>query len=269
MNDAMLALLESSYDLTVGKPENLVFSCPALDLLDENKTKSLLELYTPLVKGTDPSVGEVYMASWFRGPILGLLYMLSAWNKVPDLSLSNLTVQIYKATYNEHEYYATSFLMHNVDLIAATRESDEGEKWTRNTLIAFFEQTVRPVFETIAKVGTLQAGMLWSQLPTSLAYGYDRLMNGEESNQVKLLAELNFELVKSLEGAVFGRIKNPFDIKFRMTESLGDPESQVRMKSACCLYYLVDGGYYCFTCPRLKEDERKEQRAAYRSKQQA
>ncbi|WP_169083717.1 hypothetical protein [Paenibacillus sp. PL91] len=269
MNATRVALLESSFDLTVSKPENLVFSCPALDLLDESNMKSLLELYTPLVKGTDPSVGEVYMASWFRGPMLGLIYMLSAWNKVPDLSLNNLTVQIYKAAYNDHEYYATSFLMHNVDLLSAPQQAEEREEWTRKTLIAFFEQTVRPVFESIAKVGTLQVGMLWSQLPTSLAYGYERLMNGDESEQVKQLADQNFELVKSLEGAVFGRSKNPLDVKFRMTESLGDPDKQVRMKSACCLYYLVDGGYYCFTCPRLKEAERKEQRTAYRSKQQA
>ncbi|WP_053372095.1 (2Fe-2S)-binding protein [Paenibacillus sp. FJAT-27812] len=269
MNDEMLTLLESSFNLTVNKPEELVFSCLASELLDENKMKSLLELYTPMIKGTEPSVGEVYMAGWFRGPMLGLIYTLSAWNKVPDLSLDNLSAQIYKAYYNEEQYYEVSFLMHNADLIAAPEQTDDSTEWATEKLMIFFEHTVRPVFETIAKAGTLNAGMLWSQLPTSLAYYHERLMNGEDSEHVKQAAERIFGIVKSLEGAVFGRSKNPLDVKFRMTESLGDPDKQVRLKSACCLYYLVEDGNYCFTCPKIKEDVRIEKRAAYRSKQQA
>lgn len=268
MNEEMITLLESSYNLSVTKRDNLVFSCPATELLDESKMKQLLELYTPMVKGKDPSVGEVYMAGWFRGPMLGLIYMLSAWNKAPDLSLSNLTVQIYKAVYNESEYYACSFLIHNFDLLEPAEKSDN-MAWTKETLCGYFEHTVRPVFESIAKVGSLLVGMLWSQLTTSLEYGYERLMNAEESEQVKQQAVRNYGLVKSLDGSVFGRNKNPLDVKFRLIESMDNPDKQVRMKSACCLYYLVDGGYYCYTCPKLKEAERAERREAYRSEKQA
>jgi ferric iron reductase protein FhuF len=269
MNEKLLAMLENSYDLTLNKRENLVFSCPAIDLLDEDKLKQLLEFYTPLVKGMDPSVGEVYLAGWFRGPMLGLIYTLSALKQAPDLSLNNLTIQLYKAEYNNHEYYAVSFHLHNFDLLAAPLPVEEQATWVQDKISSFFEHTIRPVFETIAKVGTLQVGMLWSQLPTSLAYGYDSMMDAEEDEQVKQSITSNFDLVKSLDGAVFGRSKNPLNVNFRMTESMGDKEKQVRLKSACCLYYLVDGGYYCFTCPRLKESVRVEQREAYRSKQQA
>jgi len=268
MNEALLAMLEDSYDLTVNKRENLVFTCPAIDLLDEHKLKQLLDFYTPLVKGMDPSVGEVYMAGWFRGPMLGLIYTLSVLKQAPNLSLNNLTVQLYKAEYNNHEYYAVSFQLHNFEFISAPSATQQ-TAWVKDQIGRFFEHTIRPVFESIAKVGTLQSGMLWGQLPTSLAYGYDGMMEAEEDEHVKQNISNSFEVVKTLDGAIFGRSKNPLDVKFRKTESLADKDKQVRMKSSCCLYYLVDGGYYCFTCPRLKESAREEQREAYRCKQQA
>ncbi|WP_419874487.1 (2Fe-2S)-binding protein [Candidatus Pristimantibacillus sp. PTI5] len=268
MNEAMLELLESNFGLSVKKREDLLFSCPAADLLDENKMKQLLEFYTPLVKGNDPSVGEVYMAGWFRGPMLGLIYMLSSWNKTLDLSLENITVQIYTADYNGHKYTASEFFLHHTDLIDAPEQEHEYAAWTKDRIRGFFERTVLPVFESIAKVGTLQVGMLWGQLPTSLVYGYDRLMSMNENEKAKQQVHNHFELVKSLEASVFGRNKNPLNVKFRMTESLDNPEKQVPLKSSCCLYYHVDGGYYCYTCPRIKESEREERRQEYRAKQQ-
>ncbi|CAM4318983.1 ferric iron reductase protein FhuF [Paenibacillus endophyticus] len=267
MNEAMLELLESNFDLTFSKHENPIFSCPVSELLDEEKMRSFLKLYNPILKGNDPSVAEVYAAGWFRGPMLGLLYMLSAWDKTLNLSLTNLTVQIYMADYNGHEYVASNLYLNDSALESAPEHTQD--EWVKDKIIGFFENTVLPVFESIATVGTLQVGMLWGQLPTSLAYGYDRLMVMNETEQVKQKAERNFELVKSLDPAVFGRNKNPLNVKFRMTESLDSPDKQMRLKSSCCLYYHVEGGYYCYSCPRIKESEREERRLEYRAKQQA
>ncbi|EGL17151.1 MULTISPECIES: (2Fe-2S)-binding protein [unclassified Paenibacillus] len=269
MNEAMLEKLESTFNVTAKKQENPVFSCPAADLTDENKVKLLLDFYTPLVKGLDPSVGEVYMADWFQGPLLGLIYMLSAWNKTPDLTLDNLTVQMYTASYNDREYYAINFLLTNLELHDGPDEPLERASWTEEKLSRFLSQTVRPVFETIAKAGTLKTGMLWSQLPTMLEYGYERLMESEECETVMHRMTRNYEIVKSLNGAVFGKSKNPLNVKFRMTQSKASPDKQVRLKAACCLYYLVDGGHYCFTCPRVKETERDKWREEYREEQKA
>ncbi|SEG71645.1 (2Fe-2S)-binding protein [Paenibacillus sp. UNC499MF] len=269
MNEAMLEKLESTFKLTANKQENPVYSCPAADLTDENKIKRLLDFYTPLIKGLDPSVGEVYMAAWFQGPLLGLLYMLSAWNKTPDLTLDNLTVQMYTALYNGREYYAVNFLVNNLELHDGPDEHSKRASWSEEKLSRFLSKTVRPVLETIAKAGTLKTGMLWSQLPTMLEYGYERLMESEESETVKHRMMSNYGIVKSLDGTVFGRSKNPLLVKFHRTESLASPDKEVRLKAACCLYYLVDGGYYCFTCPRLKEAERVKRREEYRAEQKA
>ncbi|WP_029192241.1 (2Fe-2S)-binding protein [Paenibacillus harenae] len=269
MINMLLDKLAVNYDLSAEDRENVIFSCPATDLLDESKMKQLLELYTPLIKGKESAAGEAYMTSWFRGPMLGLIYMLSAWNKNLDLSLPNMTVQIYSDTYNEKKFYRCGFRIHQLELIDGPADAVQNAEWAKAALTRFFEHTVRPVFETITKAGTQKIAMLWSQLPTSLEYGHGLIMNSEDSDQVKRQAQRNYELVKAIDGERFGRSSNPFDVKFRMTESMNEPGKQVRIKYGCCLYYLVEDGNYCFTCPRLKESDREERRMACRAEAQA
>lgn len=264
----ILDLIAERFDLTTTKREQVVFSCPASDLLDAGKMKRLLDMYTPMVKGKDQSVGEVYMTGWFRGPMLGLIYMLAVGNQAVNLSLDNLTVQLFKACYNNKEYYRCEFLIHRTELENGPEDPQHYEQWAQEKMGCFYEFTVRPVLESIAAAGTLKAGMLWSQLPTSLEYGHELLMKSDASDTAKQRAERINGLIKSLDGERFGRTKNPLDVKFRMTESMDDSNKQVRMKYACCLYYLVEDGYYCFTCPRMKESEREERRAECRAAKQ-
>ncbi|MCA0755575.1 hypothetical protein KP806_10970 [Paenibacillus sp. N4] len=264
----ILDVIAERFDLTTIKREQAVFSCPAADLLDAEKMKRLLELYTPMVKGKDQSVGEVYMTGWFRGPMLALIYMLSVGKQAVNLSLDNLTIQLFKASYNNKEYYRCEFLIRHSELEDGPEDQRHYEQWAQEKMGGFYEYTVRPVLESIAAVGTLKAGMLWSQLPTSLEYGHELLMKSDASIVAKQRAERIYGLIKSLDGERFGRTKNPLDVKFRMTESMDDPNKQVRMKYACCLYYLVEDGYYCFTCPRIKESEREDRRAECRAAKQ-
>lgn len=265
MTGNVLDLLEDKFDLTAIKRENAVYSCPAADLLDAGKVKRLLENYTAMIKGKEQSVGEVYMAGWLRGPMLGLIYMLAVWNKAVSLSLDRLTVQIYKVEHNNKDYYRCEFLVDRVELEGGPEDSQKFEEWAKDKMSRFFEFTVRPVMESIASAGTLKAGMLWSQLPTSLEYGHELLMNSEESDTAKERAKRIYSIIKTLDGARFGRAKNPLDVNLRMTESMDDPNKQMRIKYACCLYYLVEDGYYCFTCPRIKENDRAERRAECRA----
>ncbi|MCL6458635.1 MAG: (2Fe-2S)-binding protein, partial [Gorillibacterium sp.] len=79
----------------------------------------------------------------------------------------------------------------------------------------------------------------------------------------QLTADYEF-LQQEIDPGVFGRRNNPFQIKMRMIESLHSPQQQVPMKSKCCLFMKTAGGTYCYSCPRLTEQERKEQRENYR-----
>lgn len=265
MSNEIMACLAKDYDLFTEPRENTVYRCLATDLLKEENMKSLLAFYTPLVKGKEQSVGEAYMTSWFRGPMLGLLYILSAWNKTPNLSLNNLTVEVYSDTYNDFKYYRCGFLLHEFELEEGPEQPIERNEWAKEKLSQYFEYTIRPVFESIAKVGSLGVAMLWGQLPTSLQYGYDTLMNSDQSDQLKQQVTINFESVKLLEAEIFGRKRNPFDVKVRLTESMDNPDRQIKLKNACCMYYLVEDGSYCFSCPRIKESEREERRVACRA----
>ncbi|NIK78422.1 ferric iron reductase protein FhuF [Paenibacillus castaneae] len=268
MNDSIMACLAKEYDLTTQPRELVVYRCAAIDLLNESKMKHLLALYTPLVKGKEQAVGEAYMTGWFRGPTMGLLYALSAWNKSINLSLHNITIEIYKNSYNDIEYYSCGFLLSNVELEDGPQLPLDNSDWVTEKLGHYFQHTVRPIFESIAKVGSLKIGMLWSQLPTSFEYSYELLLKSDKSDEVKLQTIRNYKLMKSLDGQRFGRKNNPLDVKFRLTESMDCPDKQIRMKYTCCQYYLVEDGYYCFTCPKIRESEREERRMAFRSENQ-
>jgi ferric iron reductase protein FhuF len=267
MTGNMTRLLDEKYSLTTTSKEKVLFSFPATDLLDDNKLREILVRYTPLIKGLVPAVGEIYMAGWFRGPMLALLHLLTEYNQALHLSLDSLTIEIYEETYNERLYTSANFWMHNGEPEPGPADPEQNEAWTRQKVSAFFEQTVRPVFEAIERVGTQRAAMLWGQLPTSLQYGYDLLSQALTTDSDKLLLDRNLKLTKSLPGECFGRSRNPLDVKFHYTESLADPTKQVRMKNSCCMYYQIEGGYYCYTCPRLKESERDQRRSEYRAAQ--
>ncbi|ASA21748.1 (2Fe-2S)-binding protein [Paenibacillus donghaensis] len=62
----------------------------------------------------------------------------------------------------------------------------------------------------------------------------------------------------------FGLAKNPFNVVIRRIEAIDDPAKKVMMRNRCCLYYRIEGGQYCYNCPRLKEAERAERRTEYR-----
>ncbi len=267
MTGNMARLLDEKYGVATKSKENLLFSFPATDLLDDDKLKDILSRYTPLIKGTVPSVGEVYLAGWFRGPMLALLHLLTENNLALDLSLGNMTVEIYEELYNERLYTSASLWVQHTEAETGPADPKLNEEWTRGKISTFFEQTIRPVFEALERVGTQKSAMYWGQLPTSLQYGYDLMSQVLTSDPGKQTLDRNLAITKALPGECFGRSRNPLDVKFHYTESLADPDKQVRLKNSCCLYYQIEDGSYCYTCPRIKESDREQRRTEYREAQ--
>ncbi|MDF2715738.1 MAG: (2Fe-2S)-binding protein, partial [Paenibacillus sp.] len=133
--------------------------------------------------------------------------------------------------------------------------------WLERVLTEFYEKTVRPVYETAAVIGGVDAGQMWGLLPTRFNYMTEQWLLAEESESIRAVISGDYAFLKhEMPAAVFGRNKNPLDVKIRWIEDLKDPCKQLRMKNVCCQYYRTEGGYYCYTCPRIKESEREERR---------
>ncbi|MNN58340.1 hypothetical protein D3C81_1733850 [compost metagenome] len=93
------------------------------------------------------------------------------------------------------------------------------------------------------------------------------LAAGSSNSDLMETVHADYRYLKDeMPAAVFQLPRNPFHVKVRKVEALADPASTVQMRNRCCLYYRTEGGIYCYTCPRLTEEERAKRRAEYRNR---
>lgn len=249
-------LREWGVGLEDGEP--IVFAEAAARLAERGTMEKLLEAYAPLVKALDPVTAATYFCNRFAAACLSLQYAVSVLGYSIDLSLDRLTVQLLVDGEGKPE------MGFKLDGWAEEREPlEEAERrlWLQRVFADFYGNTVRPVYESAAAAAGVRAGQMWGLLPTRFNYMTEqwRLAAPDERVRNRIAADYAL-LVREVPGAVFGRSKNPFDVTIRWIEHLLDPGKQVRMKNACCHYFGTEGGSYCYTCPRIKEEEREARR---------
>lgn len=244
--------------------EQIVLSVPAVELLEQAKMDQFIDTYAPLMKALERKVAAAYFCSWFGATALALQYGVTYCNKLFDLSLHNMTVQLYC----KDEYYWYSYKIHSWTEQDGPTETSERAQWLRKGYVEFYSNTLRPMFEAAARSGGIDVGQMWGQLPTRYNYSLANWMEEESDPIVRERITDDFRLLKNeIDPAVFGCSKNPLDVKIRWIEHIEDPTKQMRMKNVCCLYYLTEGGQYCYTCPKMKEEYRAERREKHRVEQ--
>lgn len=251
--------LEKDFGITLNNNSDAIFSMGLIDLLDPKNMKRLLDIYTPLLKARGNEAAAAYLVSWFSSVPLALQYSLSA-NQAVHLALDNLAVQLFPAG----EYHQFSFKITQYEIQAAPIAVAERNEWRNNILEKFYADTVKPLFESLSLASDMDIGQLWGQLPTRFNYYLPVWIESTLDTELKsYLTDDYHALAHTLKPDVFGRKKNPFDVQIRLIEDIKDPSKQMKMKNVCCLYYQVGDGEYCYTCPRLKEEDRAEKRAQY------
>lgn len=243
--------------------EQIVISVPAIELLEQAKMDHLIDTYAPLMKALERKAAAAYFCSWFGATALALQYGVSYCNKLFDLSLHNITVQLYC----KDDYYWYSFKIHSWSEEDGPTETAERTEWLRKGYDDFYGNTLRPIFETAARSGGIDVGQMWGQLPTRFNYSLAIWMEEESDPSLRERIDADYRLLKEIDPAAFARSKNPLNVKIRRIEHLEDPSKQMRMKNVCCLYYLTEGGHLCYTCPKLKEEDRAARREQHRAKQ--
>ncbi|MBP1990020.1 IucA/IucC family C-terminal-domain containing protein [Paenibacillus eucommiae] len=255
--------LEKMFYIHLQEPEKAVFSMNAADMLNEDNMQSLVSYYGSHMKAIEDTAPAAYLASWFGGLALALQYTASLHNMALDFSLRNISVHIIP----DDGYVRIAFQLHErIEEKAPELEADR-PAWRERVFSSLYGDTLRPLFEQLSETTKLNAGQLWGQLPTKFNYYMDGFEEATSELLVKERLADDYRFLKlELNPAVFGRSKNPFDVKIRFVEHILEPDKQVRMKNACCRYIYTEGGTYCYTCPRMKEEERAEKRESYRAR---
>jgi len=249
--------LENRLFFTQHDISNAVLSIHAAELLHQDEMDRFIRAYMQIIKTDDPAAAGTYFFSWFRAVCLAQQYAVSVHDASLDLTLSNLTVQIYP----KNNAYWFAFRCNDIREYHAP--SGCRKTWLKEVFTSLYRDQVRPLIESVSRSARVNNGLLWGQFPTGFHHYLDLFQEhvGDDSKRRQIEDDYRF-LRKELEGAVFGRKKNPFDAKIRLIENPWEPGKHLHMKTACCMYYRTEGGDYCYTCPRLTEAERDGRKAA-------
>ncbi|WHX33162.1 (2Fe-2S)-binding protein [Brevibacillus agri] len=251
--------LAEQFHLTTTHRTDALLSIKASDLLKARHAEQLVQTYAPLIKAHDQKPVGTYAASWLSGLALGLQYALSVWNVAIRIPLDQLTIELYDAD----GYVQFSFVVDEWHKAEGPSTSTARSAWRAEQYRQFYGHTLRPLFQVLADATGNPLKMIWGQLPTRFNYYLDTIVQEAREEAIRQRLRDDYAaLCDELDGECFGLPKNPFAVKVRWVEDMRDPNKQVRLKNQCCLYYQTGDGQYCYTCPRLKEDERAARRQA-------
>ncbi|GGD55599.1 hypothetical protein [Paenibacillus nasutitermitis] len=245
--------LEEKFFLTLREPEKTVLVVPATDLLNVEVMKDVIDTYSKLIKARERSAAAAFFTTWLAGVCGAMQYMLYRGDKMLlDVSLSNLSVQLYKGDhYPLFSFKINEKRFNQVPLV----DHDDGYK---KLLDSFYREQVTPVIQLLSQLASIHVTALWGQIVYALQAQMEEELaaaSGEESrtwinNTYKLL-------IHDVDASAFGLRNNPFNRKPAYIEHPTIPNQRMLMKTACCLAYCLEGDFgYCYTCPRLKAKDR-------------
>ncbi|GGF62960.1 hypothetical protein GCM10010912_05070 [Paenibacillus albidus] len=253
----------SKFDIHSSAPEGALYSFAALELAGEEKIREFVDCYSPLMKALEEKAVAVYFASNIGSAALALQYAVSLLQCAPDLSLPNLNIHLIP----EDNYCRFAFSLNEWKTTAAPVDPKERIEWRNTMLDAFYRDTAGPLMRSVTEACGLRVGEAWGQLPTRFNYYVERLAAeiGDSAAHARLKEDYSY-LMNEMPAAIFGLSRNPFKVTVRKIEDIADPGRTVNMRNRCCMYYSTEGGYYCYTCPRLKESERAARRVEHRER---
>ncbi|MEI7025500.1 (2Fe-2S)-binding protein [Paenibacillus sp. y28] len=223
------------------------------ELLHGEAMERFLAAYTARLRAADPDVAATYFISYYT-MVCGAFHYLLWHNEIlPDLSPSNLGVQLFL----NGEYPGLVFNLQTPQGDPAPHQTQQ-RAWLEKRLAVFYSTIVRAVVERSAAAGGIRASHLWGQVAARLAFLRDKWKKEPMTERQQEALSAGYELLLELPGSVFGTARNPLNRKFRYIEDPRNPGEQVRIRASCCMAYKTGFGHgYCYTCPKLTGEQRE------------
>ncbi|GGI44059.1 hypothetical protein GCM10008018_05210 [Paenibacillus marchantiophytorum] len=265
MSTDIQAYIAEQFGVTTELHPEPLFTIAGSLLSTEIGMQEVLRAYTPLMKALEPAAAGTYFIGRL-GALNGAMQYMVSHDTLLDLSPELWTLQIFQ---HDKGYIEFRFVLSEIRLLAGPSEGQRSA-WREERLTQWYDTHIRPIIEATSVAAVIDITHLWKLFPTRLRYQIDHWKEETASEALIQRYEEDWTFVsKELSGQAFRRNRNPFDVKFIMIDypgTPGEPDKQIRMKSACCMYYRTEGGNYCYTCPRMKPGERDERKELLREK---
>jgi ferric iron reductase protein FhuF len=257
--------MESLFDFTMVKmyyhvspegAEHPIYEISPAAFFDDEVLRETLR-----VSGKDAKATSLALPASFVGTSLCKLsliqLMFAAQNdRLIDLSPDNLIYQV--ELHDDHAHLGYRIReVRSVPIPAEERDSFLLQHWNE-----YFASFITPAVEAIAATSDLKAEAIWQQFGGQISYMKDFLVANEKRKEVieKFLNDSKL-LAEHLDPALFNQRRNPYKHTPRYIENPFNPEEQWLMQSSCCMYDRRENGTKCYTCPRMKPDEREQKKS--------
>ncbi|MBW7476275.1 (2Fe-2S)-binding protein [Paenibacillus oenotherae] len=252
-----IPFIEDQYAVVFQRPEQFKSEFSFLELTNSEVARSLLLSYAEVLKASDITPAATYFVSWLRGLSVTAQLLLSAHDSTLDWSISNWRLFVTE----EDGRMGFAFHPMNASIVSANPlNGAERDSWRNGLLEDLYSNTLRPIVDTMAQAADLNSGQLWALMASGMYYCRERLLTvyGEDSPEfAQVEADYRFTM-QEMKGTVFGRSRNPLAVKFRLVENPRCKGEMLPLKASCCLAYKTEGHGYCYTCPKLSEEQRLE-----------
>lgn len=251
-----LSLFEQFFHISTHGAETPAYSVSAVELLQSiEQMERFLQTGSELVQGIGLELAVSFGGLAFFGLIVTKQLIMSQYNRILDLSLDNLTVQL--ETHNDHAHIVLK--IHELrwtELPSEQRSIAFIAEWK-----TYFNETINPMIEQITRVACFKPDLIWNQFGSRMAYMIDYVSERTPAGSISQRIEDDFALLTGLAPETFNRKrKNPFHHTPCYIDSPYEPGKQLMIRSACCMYYKRENGVKCYNCPILKEEDRTNRR---------
>ncbi|NOV01437.1 (2Fe-2S)-binding protein [Paenibacillus planticolens] len=265
MSSSLQHVIAEQFGVTTELHPQPLFAIAGSRLSSKTGMQELINAYSPLMKALEPAAAGAYVISRL-GVLNNAMHFMLTKDELIDLAPELWTLQIYQHDKGHAEF---RYVLREIRPLEGPR-AGERSVWREERLNNWYGIHIRPIVEATSLAAEMDITHLWKLFPMRLRYFFDNMKEqaGSEEEQLRIEEEWTF-VSQSMSGQVFGRAGNPLQVKFIFLDypgAPGEPDTQIRMKSACCMFYRTEGGYYCYTCPRMKPSEREERKAQIREK---
>ncbi|BBI31429.1 (2Fe-2S)-binding protein [Cohnella abietis] len=247
-----LKLIEQYFHISTKGAEHPLISLPLNDILNAETMKKILQNGSELLqaKGLELAVASIGLA--FFGLAASKQIVMSQYNRILDLSLDNLTIQLESHDDHAHIIFKITELKWT-ELPTVNREAAIRAEWS-----TYFANTMNPLIEAASSAAGLKSAIIWNQYGARIISIMDYLKPLVPEGPMRQTLENDYLLLASMPGETFNRRKNPYDHTPCYIDSPYKDGEKLMLRSSCCMYYKRENGEKCFTCPILKDQDRAE-----------
>ncbi|CAG7636990.1 hypothetical protein PAESOLCIP111_03804 [Paenibacillus solanacearum] len=251
--------LMNQYNLLTDEHPSAVLSAPLSDVLDEAKAEALIRSVMHIIRAGKPDIAAYHLSSWLGMVCSAVQASLSLYDTVLRLTPERTFLHIAMIEGRRK----VMFLLREKEQACLNLGQEEMSRAA--ALNDFYTKTISPILRGIAQATGVKEPQLWAQFVTRLYNERDYCLNTVQSEERQRIILEDFAIVTDrLKLDQLGLTRNPFQVEFRWIEHLQHPNELTRQKIACCLAYQTDTSHgYCYTCPRLNEEGRKQKRELY------